>query len=1171
MKTLLSLLLLLTLVGAAPAISFLPPTSPDGTNTSNSWTGINVSLNEGDLEEFSVSLDEEDIFFYDDSLVFYLNMDDNPDIGETSDSFVDISKKENNCSCSGAQCPVFLTGKYGYASSYDGSDDQMNCPEAVLDLDDEITIEAWIKAESSNEGAILRKWQWGDENGWTGFHFDLNGQSLQIVLGHGDGTGTSTSTPFNSYGQWTHVAATGTPDKIKVFVNGELLETELVKKEYAFENTRSLSVGGGSGWSGDMFEGGIDEIRVYNRALSPEEVKKRYQHYLKKVNSTNWIFYSNLTSLTDGSHDYHASASNSSGSFSTGTRTINVDLPQSIIDNLDASGFAGKNSEWDYAPFIKNPEGVQGSSNDSRISWDGVIATFEYSAPGDYYVELTFTPEFGKSFSGNALIRIVEERDWSDFPKLMWTSPVMDDGRGGNINEEKTAQAVFDLGGESITVGLSSEDRYTDMLYMLEQGQGSDLKVWARLPPGCEDYYGGNPCYPFEDDYVAWAEDLANLSLYYPQLEAWTVDDMHPHKTKFSSEYVRNMTLAAKRVNPNLRFVPTWYFHMEGVLFGYEEWEEVLDYTFMWYWASYTGSPDLEDLQDHLDTANHYIPPAEFVTGIYPMKEANEQYDEELTIDMLEMALDESNGIAVYNVPLWAHDLDYFHNATIFQQQTNDDPSFDYRLSSPGCRGTYIGWYQGLEKNISLPETIEEASISFDVRDSRPVGTTLGYHYKQLVVNGETLWDVDIVSDGTGTETITRDISPYLQGENSTIMIRMYDKKAVGCFSSSLYLRDINLLINGGTDPENWTFKSTIENISRFTETYDLVKSVLSEEDPCGNGVCDSWETHSNCPQDCEDDDDDDDDGSNGGNNNDGGSGVPGGGGGVPPKARYNLTHLLQNISEEDLSVASTYPDNDDALQAFGGLEGVLNDTLMVYDDCWVDVGIDHPGNGGTQIDVRIQCNTSHELSRLVAVIRIPKQLAAHSDNLTVSSSKSDVEIAVLDSDPAFAFYYYNTTLVNVSYSFFTSDYVNMDFVMAEWTQPWFFVALPVDAECGNGLLEEGEECDGSLGVSEGFKCSGCTLVALEPELECVDDGFCDGYEQELGCIDCIEPEPVPECVDDGFCSEEEKALNCFDCIEQKEEDNLFLILVASVLIALIVLLVVVLVFYQIRTSKKEA
>ena len=332
----------------------------------------------------------------------------------------------------------------------------------------------------------------------------------------------------------------------------------------------------------------------------------------------------------------------------------------------------------------------------------------------------------------------------------------------------------------------------------------------------------------------------------------------------------------------------------------------------------------------------------------------------------------------------------------------------------------------------------------------------------------------------------------------------------------------------------------------------------------CGNGVCEQGESDS-CPQDCEDDDGDDgdndgsddgDDGSNGGDgDDDGGVGGPGGGGSGVVESPYNLTHELSFTKDEIMKVMKENTHANKALQALGG-KGVLNSTYLVYSDCVMDVGIDHPSRGGTQLDLGLKCNHSHEFERMVLVVDVPKQLAPHSDALTVSSSQPGAEIGILESDPAFAFYYYNGTLEQMDFSFFTSDYVNMDFVMAEWTQPWFFVALPPDAECGNGLLEEGEECDGAAGLSEGFKCSGCTLVALEPELECVDDGFCDGYEQELGCIDCIEPEPEPECVDDGFCSKEEQALNCTDCKEEETFNWLLLISGLMVLVALIVILV---------------
>ncbi|MCD4740104.1 LamG domain-containing protein, partial [archaeon] len=1069
MKRVIILFLFASLVSATPTLTFLPPTNPDGFDTTNSWTEINVSLNESSPIAFDLDMDELVYPFYSDSLVFSLSLDNNPSIGESPTFFVDVSKQGNNCTCSGSRCPSTTTGKYGGALNFDGSDDRVDCSNVVFNLIDEITLEAWIQAEQDNEGAILHKWQWGDESSWSGFHFGLGGGNLQIVLGHGDGTGTQLNTDFTEYyGKWTHVAATGEPGKLRIFINGERLDKIVMEKDHVLTNTRDLRVGGGSGFSGKYFEGKIDEAKIHNKAFSPEDIKKRFQSYVKKNNSTHWEFYNNFTMLTDGIHSYYVSATNVSGSSgSTETRTINVDLVQSITGNLDASGFAGEASEWEYSPFLENPEGIEGSSNDSRISWDGTLATFDYSTPGDYPVEITFIPAFGETFSGTARIRIVERLPWRDFHTFMWSKPVMTDGRDGDVNEEKTAQAVADLGAEAVTVGLNSEKRYNYFISMLEQGVGSDLKVWARLPPHCEDWYGGK-CYPYEDDYVAWAEHLANLSLQYPQLEAWTVDDMHPHSTKFSSDYVNNMTLAAKRINPNLHFIPTWYFHMEGDLMDYEEWEEVIDQTFMWYWASYQGTPDLNDLQNHLNQANQYIPPSTFITGIYPMKEADEQYDEQFTIDMLEMAIAQSNGIAVYDVHLWAHNLSYFYNATIFRQQTNNDPSFDHRLASKGCRGTYIGWYQAIEQNISLPPTVDSASISFKVRDSKSIGTTLGYHYKQLVVGGDVLWDVDIVTDGTGTETITRDITSYLQGDTSNIVLRMYDKKAVGCFDASVYLGDIVLTVNEETIENNWIFMSTIENISRFTETYTLVKGVLFEqEDPCGNGVCDSGETHLNCPQDCPSDDNGNN--NNGGNGGGGGGDSGGGGGGDEgtPTNKYNVTFNLSQIEQDEIKeiieseqIKSALADNGYDTNAEDFSSALAETTRNMYQDCMAYMEVHRPTPETTQIDVSIECDKG-TLNDLVVIVDIPKTFAETTDNIIVTTDPT-AEVTVLEEDPLYSFYHSDLPNGKAVYTFNTQEIINRDNVVSIWKQPWFFQKpiLEKASICGDGVLDEGEECD---------------------------------------------------------------------------------------------------------------
>ncbi|RLI91232.1 MAG: hypothetical protein DRO95_04750, partial [Candidatus Altiarchaeales archaeon] len=84
-------------------------------------------------------------------------------------------------------------------------------------------------------------------------------------------------------------------------------------------NTKSLKIG-------YLFNGTIDEIRIYNRALSAKEIKIHHLSEFQKYNSTQYRFYTNITNLTDGIYTYYGWANDTAGnSGESETRSLTVD------------------------------------------------------------------------------------------------------------------------------------------------------------------------------------------------------------------------------------------------------------------------------------------------------------------------------------------------------------------------------------------------------------------------------------------------------------------------------------------------------------------------------------------------------------------------------------------------------------------------------------------------------------------------------------------------------------------------------------------------------------------------------------------------------------------------------------------------------------------------------
>ena len=85
--------------------------------------------------------------------------------------------------------------------------------------------------------------------------------------GGSEAAGTS-NIPLNT---WTHLAATFDGGSLRFYVNGSLVRT--VARSGAIQTSSSpLRIGGNTIW-GEYFRGLIDEVRIYNRALSATEIQ----------------------------------------------------------------------------------------------------------------------------------------------------------------------------------------------------------------------------------------------------------------------------------------------------------------------------------------------------------------------------------------------------------------------------------------------------------------------------------------------------------------------------------------------------------------------------------------------------------------------------------------------------------------------------------------------------------------------------------------------------------------------------------------------------------------------------------------------------------------------------------------------------------------------------------
>jgi len=212
-------------------------------------------------------------------------------------------------------------GKYGSSTKFDGVNDYVNTSNsASLNITGTVTACAWIKtAGTNNYSGIIDKF--GSTVGYE-LVFDVFGK-LRFNLG-GNPYGNAIGTTDLRSNTWQFVCGTYNGSQIRAYVNGNSEKST----EYTTGLTldaKTLQIGVDSDAPNRYFNGSIDEVRIWNRALSSAEVRQQYYSSLNKFASDRWVFNSTQTFLPAGTHTYYlyANATDGSSDF-TEERTLRV-------------------------------------------------------------------------------------------------------------------------------------------------------------------------------------------------------------------------------------------------------------------------------------------------------------------------------------------------------------------------------------------------------------------------------------------------------------------------------------------------------------------------------------------------------------------------------------------------------------------------------------------------------------------------------------------------------------------------------------------------------------------------------------------------------------------------------------------------------------------------------
>jgi hypothetical protein len=186
----------------------------------------------------------------------------------------DSSGKARNGTLAGA--PTYAAGKSGQAISLDGVDDYVNIDgyKGVLadaaGVQQAVTICAWIKTATNARDIVT----WGTNAGGQRMSFRVD---TVIRVEHGSGNIRGTNGPSLLDDEWHHVAATvpqaGRMMDVRLYTDGtDATPASTTTAAFNLKANIDVRIGMGGPTGGRFFKGLIDDVRIYDRVLSAEEI-----------------------------------------------------------------------------------------------------------------------------------------------------------------------------------------------------------------------------------------------------------------------------------------------------------------------------------------------------------------------------------------------------------------------------------------------------------------------------------------------------------------------------------------------------------------------------------------------------------------------------------------------------------------------------------------------------------------------------------------------------------------------------------------------------------------------------------------------------------------------------------------------------------------------------------
>lgn len=364
-----------------PTITWEDPTPADGATTSNTYVELNTTISDPEGENTSAFFD------WNYSNVLYMPMD-----YYNSSHILDNSSYGNDGSIENTDTDTcIVTGKYGKAIDFDGTDDYVNVPnsDSINISGEEITVSFRFKMDNNQTWSrYLSKGLDATES--FSMRSSSSGRAINWQIHNVSGSSPDIQYDDINLDEWYHVVGTYNGSMLCLYVNSTLVATQATSG--LIDTTSSdLVIGAATGANDHESDIKIDEVKILDRAWSYDEVKADYN------NSANRL-HNNFSGL-NGTFSYSAFAIDENGN-----------LAESNLRTVTANGTVFDCSDFGSDGVADNIISVEMEGNCSRIPWAlnnaSVGDTIKVGA-GTYVENLNITSQvtlYGDNSTGNVVL-----------------------------------------------------------------------------------------------------------------------------------------------------------------------------------------------------------------------------------------------------------------------------------------------------------------------------------------------------------------------------------------------------------------------------------------------------------------------------------------------------------------------------------------------------------------------------------------------------------------------------------------------------------------------------------------------------------------------------------------------------------------------------------------------